>query len=223
MIPRIPINKTTITVGVFIILLLALSIQTYRANRLKGLKEQAETERDQAVDFVANEKKKTEIFINKYNQQVAKTEEMQLSLKNVQDLVNTERLQHLKKVEGLNKNLSNLISTSTAQIKINTDSIPKLVVKVPCENDSIKAFWYRLQDEFNHIEAIVLDSPIVEIRVPIQTTDYWERTRKFLFIKWGPKAYFRETTSPNKLAIITAQEYFTVQKKNKLSRRERRQ
>jgi len=221
MIPRIPINKTTITIAAFAALLIALSIQTYRANRLKGLKEQAETERDQAIDFIKDEKDKTEIFRNRYNEQVAKTEHSELSLSNIQDLLDNERLQHLRKVEGLNKKLSNLISTSTADIKINTDSIPRHVVTIPCKDDSIKAFLYSLKDEFNHIEAVVLDSPIVEITVPVETTDYWERTGRFLFFRTGPRVYFREITSPNKLAETKGQRYYTVQKKKKQTRRER--
>lgn len=222
MIQKLLINKTTIIIAAFLLLILALSIQTFRANRLKDLKEQAETERDQAIDFVTEEKKKTEIFLNKYNQQVAKTEETQLSLGNAQALIETERLQHLKKVEGLNRKISNLISTSTTIIKITPDSIPKQIVKIPCDGDSTNVFWYKLIDEFNHIEAVVLDSPIFEITVPINTTDYWERKGRFLWFKVGSKSYFREVTSPNKLVSIKAQEYFTIQKKKRQSRKERR-
>jgi hypothetical protein len=205
----LPINRTTITIGVLVILLAAIGIQTVRASRYKIKATLAENERDQAVVFATDTKKEVEVYRNKVGMVVTKSEQLELSLANVERLRDTERLQFLKQFDKLKKDLRNLEAAGSFDWLVEEDSIPMVESFVPCP-DSIRVFTYRLKDQYNDIEAKVIDTPRFDIRVPINYIDYWER-------KWflGRKKWYRETTSPNKLIRLEAQESFVVSKKKK--------
>lgn len=203
----LPINRTTITIAILVILLAAIGIQTIRASRYKIKATLAENERDQAVVFATDTKKEVEIYRNKVGMVVTKSEQLELSLANVERLRDTERLQFLKQFDKLKKDLRNLEAAGTFDWLVEEDSIPMVESFVPCP-DSIRVFTYRLKDQYNDIEAKVIDTPRFDIRVPINYIDYWER-------KWflGKKKWYRETTSPNKLIRLEAQESFVVSKR----------
>jgi len=205
----LPINRTTLTIAILVILLAAIGIQTVRASRYKIKATLAENERDQAVVFATDTKKEVEIYRNKVGVVVTKSEQLELSLANVERLRDTERLQFLKQFDKLKKDLRNLEAAGTFDWLVEEDSIPMVESFEPCP-DSIRIFTYRLKDQYNDIEAKVIDTPRFDIRVPINYIDYWER-------KWflGKKKWYRETTSPNKLIRLEAQESFVVSKKKK--------
>jgi len=205
----LPINRTTITIAILVILLAAIGIQTVRASRYKIKATLAENERDQAVVFATDTKKEVEIYRNKVGMVVTKSEQLELSLANVERLRDTERLQFLKQFDKLKKDLRNLEAAGSFDWLVEEDSIPMVETFEPCP-DSIKVFTYKLKDQYNDIEAKVIDTPRFDIRVPINYIDYWER-------KWflGKKKWYRETTSPNKLIRLEAQESFVVSKKKK--------
>lgn len=205
----LPINRTTITIAVLVILLAAIGIQTVRASRYKIKATLAENERDQAVVFATDTKKEVEIYRNKVGVVVTKSEQLELSLANVERLRDTERLQFLKQFDKLKKDLRNLEAAGSFDWLVEEDSIPMVETFEPCP-DSIKVFTYKLKDAYNDIEAKVIDTPRFDIRVPINYIDYWER-------KWflGRKKWYRETTSPNKLIRLEAQESFVVSKKKR--------
>lgn len=205
----LPINRTTITIAILVILLAAIGIQTVRASRYKIKATLAENERDQAVMFATDTKKEVEVYRNKVGAVVTKSEQLELSLANVERLRDTERLQFLKQFDKLKKDLRNLEAAGTFDWLVEEDSIPMTESFVPCP-DSIKVFTFKLKDAYNDIEAKVIDTPRFDIRVPINYIDYWER-------KWflGKKKWYRETTSPNKLIRLEAQESFVVSKKKR--------
>jgi len=205
----LPINRTTITIGILVILLAAIGIQTVRASRYKIKATLAENERDQAVVFATDTKKEVEIYRNRVGVVVTKSEQLELSLANVERLRDTERLQFLKQFDKLKKDLRNLEAAGSFDWLVEEDSIPMVESFEPCP-DSIKVFTFKLKDAYNDIEAKVIDTPLFDIRVPINYIDYWER-------KWflGKKKWYRETTSPNKLIRLEAQESFVVSKRKK--------
>ncbi len=205
----LPINRTTITIAILVILLAAIGIQTVRASRYKIKATLAENERDQAVVFATDTKKEVEVYRNKVGMVVTKSEQLELSLANVERLRDTERLQFLKQFGKLKKDLRNLEAAGTFDWLVEEDSIQMVETFEPCP-DSIKVFTYKLKDAYNDIEAKVIDTPRFDIRVPINYIDYWDR-------KWflGKKKWYRETTSPNKLIRLEAQESFVVSKKKR--------
>jgi len=170
----LPINRTTLTIAILVILLAAIGIQTVRASRYKIKATLAENERDQAVVFATDTKKEVEIYRNKVGVVVTKSEQLELSLANVERLRDTERLQFLKQFDKLKKDLRNLEAAGTFDWLVEEDSIPMVETFEPCP-DSIKVFTFKLKDQYNDIEAKVIDTPRFDIRVPINYIDYWER------------------------------------------------
>jgi len=205
----LPINRTTITIGILVILLAAIGIQQVMISKFKIRATLAENERDQAVVFATDTKKEVEIYRNKVGVVVTKSEQLELSLANVERLRETDRLQFLKQFDKLKKDLRNLEAAGTFDWLVEEDSIPMVESFELCP-DSIRVFTFKLKDAYNDIEAKVIDTPRFDIRVPINYVDYWDR-------KWflGKKKWYRETTSPNKLIRLEAQESFVVSKKKK--------
>ena len=205
----IPINRTTITLGILIVLLAALGIQTVRASRYRAKMVLAENEREQVISFANATKTEAERYKNELGNVINRTEQLELTIKNVNELKETERLKFLREFSRLKANLKNLEEAGRFDWLIEEDSIPMEVVNVPC-TDTLRAFNYRLKDEYNDIEAMVLDTPRVSIRVPIYYAELWDR-------KWflGKKRYYMETTSPNKLIRLEAQETFKVSKRKR--------
>lgn len=212
MIPfKLPSLKTIGIIAIILLILYAWGATQYALSQ-KNKKEIAETEREQAIKFATIEKESTAIYINKYRQQVGRTKAIELSLSNVQKLRNTERLAFLKQFESLKKNLNNLESAASFDFTMMGDSVPVIIEKVPC-SDTLKAFRYTIHDEYNHISALVLDTPVFEVRVPIRAAIYWERKNKFLFWRVGKKEYSIESYSPNKLIRIEGQQLYKVARK----------
>lgn len=210
---KLTINRTTVTIGVIVLLLIALGIQTERAARLRAGKRIAENERDQALHFADEQTSTIKQYANKNGELITKTEVLELSLSNAQKLRETERLKFLKQFDGLKKDIRNLESAGSFEWLLDEDSVPSTMVIIPCK-DSLKVFKYELVNEFNTIRAMVIDTPQVDIRVPFYTSVFWERSKKFLWWKVGPKQYSLESFSPNKLVKITKQEIVKVQKKD---------
>jgi hypothetical protein len=206
------LNRMTGMAGVMIMLFISLSIQTCRVNKISEERDIAEADKATAIQFATGEKNKTEVYINKFNNSVARTKAAEVSLSNVNALRKTDRLEHLKEVEGLKKNLKNLESTATVTAEIKGDKIPFQTVYLPCK-DSIKAFHYLLTDKWNNIDAMVLDTPKFDIKVPIQSTVYWKRKTKVLWFRVGKKEWIIESTSPNTLVQITSQDLIKVSKR----------
>lgn len=210
---KLLLNKTTITIGVIVLLLIALGIQTERAARLRVGKRLAENEREQAVKFADGLNSTIKQYANKNGELISKTEVLELTLNNAQRLRETERLKFLKQFDGLKRDLRNLEMSGSFEWLIDEDSIPSTEITLPC-TDSLNVFKYELIDEFNTIRALVVDTPQVDIRVPFYPILLWERSKKFLWWKVGPKQYSLESFSPNKLVKITKQEIVKVQKKD---------
>ena len=203
-------NLVVYLVAIIGILIIGLSMQTFRANILKGQRDSEARDKETALTFANSKQMETERYVNSFNNAVARTKVMEISLSSVQALRNTERLKYLKEFEGLKKKMKNLGNGISINAVI--DSIPFTTVVIPCK-DSVRAFHYQLIDEWNTISAMVLDTPKFEIKVPIRSAVYWQRKHKVLWWRMGNKEWFIETFSPNKLVDITEQELMMVQKR----------
>lgn len=209
----IKLNRTTIAVAILIILLAALGVQTIRASKFKIKANIAENERDQVVTITNELQSEIAKYKNENGNTINQVRTLQLTLDNLERLKESERLKFLKQFANLKKDLRNLESAGSFEWLIDEDSVPSVAQYIPCK-DSLKVFHYNLVDEFNNIDAMVLDSPRIEIRVPFYTSVYWQR-RKVLWMRLGKKEYFMESYSPNQLVNITKQELIRVEKKNK--------
>jgi len=209
----IKINRTTITIAVLVILLAALGVQTIRASRFKIKATIAENERDQVATLTNELQSEITKYQNENGNTINQVRTLQLTLDNLERLKESERLSFLKQFANLKKDLRNLESAGSFEWLIVEDSVPSSVVYIPCK-DSVKVFHYLLQDEFNTIDAMVIDTPKVKIRVPFYPVVLWDR-KKWLGMKIGKKVYYNESYSPNQLVDITRQELIRVEKRVK--------
>lgn len=207
---------------ILLILLLfaAVTVQTIRANRFEKQKIEAEKQTDEAVNLANGEQEKTNFYVNQFQEQVAKTKQTEIG---ADIAMRVKELAWINEFEGLDKKYKNLISASSIDMSISVDKIPlkplsldSLLSLLP---DSIrnrkKIFEFKLKDEYNDIYALVLDSPRLDIKVPLKFVDESLRKHKFIFKNWryGKNEYFRETKTGNKLVKIEAQQIYTIRKK----------
>jgi len=198
-----------------ILLLLYAIFQTYRAERLKEEKEYAETERDQALTFATSNKKVTDYYISRANELVAVTETQELSEDNLKALINTQELSWIKKFDRLDKKYKQLGSAHSFDFTMEGEGIPIVPVNIDTISKAPKFFKWELKDQYNNISAIVLDTPVFHVNVPVYTIMEWERKHHFIFKKWryGKKEWFQQTFSPNKLVKLDSQSVFTIKRK----------
>ncbi len=168
-----------------------------------------EDERDQAVNVATGKKDSTTFYKNKYGEEVAKVKQTEISQGNLKRLLETRDLSSLKHFDDINKRMSNIESLVTTSMSIRADSIPLVPVIV---RDSIKAFEWKIKDEFNDIYAVVLDTPKFIMNVPVHTVAIWQR-RKFFGLRIGKRDWFTESFTPNKLVKIDSITSFMVKKK----------
>lgn len=209
---KIPSLKTIGIIVVILILIYCWGVTQY-ALKQKEEKEIAQTERDQAVAIATQQKEETTHYKNAYNQEVARVKSTQISLDNVNRLIETKELSWLKQFNGLKKKYRNLEQASSVDMSFHGDSIIRRTVYVPC-SDTLKLFRYYIHDEYNFIDAVVLDTPIFELRAPIYIVNPWER-KKFLGLRIGKKEYFLEATTPNKLIRIDSLVHYTTGRRRK--------
>ena len=183
----------------------------WRVSYLQSRLEFVEDERDQAVRFATNQKEATGHYINKYNQEVAKVKQSEISQDNLKRLLETRELNHLKNFESINKRLSNIESFQTISMSVRGDSIKLVPVFL---KDSLRAFRWEIKDEYNDISAIVLDSPKFKMDIPLHAVAIWQR-KKFLGLRIGKKFWSTEAFTPNKLVRIDSITSFSVIKRKK--------
>jgi hypothetical protein len=167
--------------------------------------------RDEAIRIANGARQETEVYRNKYGDQVTKTKAAELDVTNLKALAKTKELEYLKK---FNVKPRRIESTGTISTILKTDSIKYDTVYVPCDSTFTKAFHYVLHDEWNDIDALVLDTPRLEIRDKIYWVQEWQRKHKFVFKNWrfGKKEWFQEVTNENNLIRIDGQSVFVIRR-----------
>jgi hypothetical protein len=179
--------------------------------------EQLHKEREQALAFANVEKSNTTFYRNKLGRETAKTEILDLSLRNARELRNNDRLSFIQQFEGINKRLNNLDEVSQAHLQVIKDWKLPLRDTVLLNIDSTllpsKVFSYK--DSLNLIRGTIQGKeihPHIEITVPLQGVMYWQRKR-ILGLRIGRKKWFSEITSTNPFVKILSQETIRVSRR----------
>lgn len=206
-------NLKTIGIIAFVILLIYCWGITQYAFKQKEDKEIAQEERDQAVAVATRQKEETTFYINAYNEQVAKVKSAEITLDNVNRLIDTKDFEWLKRFNTLKKKYQNLESASNINMSFRGDSIIKRTIYVPCA-DTLELFRYHIKDEYNYIDAVVLDTPIFELKAPIYIVSLWER-KKILGLRIGKKEYFTEATTSNNLIRVDSIVNFSISRRRR--------
>jgi hypothetical protein len=178
---------------------------------------QLHTERAQALAFANVAKSKTTFYKNRLGRETAKTQILDLSLRNARELQNNDRLNFVKQFEGINKRLNNLDEVSQAHLQFFKDWKLPLRDTVLLNIDSTllpsKVFSYK--DSLNVIRGTIQGKeiyPHIEINVPLQGAMYWQRNR-ILGLRIGRKKWFSEITSTNPFVKILSQETIRISRK----------
>lgn len=185
---------------IFLGLVILMLLNGIAASFFYGKWKTARHERDEFATIATHQAGRVTHFENKYKEMVTKTQAAMVSEDNVKRLSETKELEYLKHIEGLKKSMRNFENSSVfeAEVKL-PDSV---LVPYAVKDTSLHFFRWLVMDKYNRIEAVVLDTPVFDMKVPINVVTYWERKRKFLGIRFGRKEYFTEAYSPNKLVRI---------------------
>ena len=191
-------------------LMALLSVQSCRLEKAQEQIGNLSEGLEVAAKLGATKSDSVQLYVNRFGEEVAKNEASILELSTLRKMREADRLKFLKQFEGLKKNLRNLENASSVELFLLEDSVPSIVSSLPCK-DSIKVFVYSLVDEFNTIQATVIDTPKVEVRVPLYSSVYWQR-KKILGLPIGKKTWKVESYTPNKLVRISRQQFFIIGK-----------
>jgi hypothetical protein len=178
---------------------------------------QLHTERSQALAFANVEKSNTIFYKNKFGRETAKTQILDLSLRNVRELRNSDRLKFIEQFEGINNRLNNLVEVSQSNARfVREFKLPlrdTFLLNVDSTLLPAKVFSYK--DSLNNISGTIIGKeikPHVEITVPLQGAMYWQR-KKVLGLRIGRKKWFSDLTSTNPFVKIRSQEIIRISRK----------
>lgn len=197
---KILTNKYTI--GLILILIIVILFKLWlgeRANR-----KEVELARDAAnKDYHELNVK----YIGVQGDLITKTKTIHLNDENFRKALEANELKWVKKF-GKTKNVEAAITFST-ESKVDTIKITRTIYQ-PCK-DSIASFLYSYKDEWNNIQAIVTEPPIIEQRDRIYLVD--ERVRPkgwFWKLQWRKRVGYLEVTNSNPLIRIDSVAHIRV-------------
>lgn len=206
--------KTVLVFVVIGIVLFSFWFNYYQYNQNKKLK----TERAQLVKVANENERVAQRYINLHGLEVSKNDVLLLSLKNAKDIKHSNELSFVKEFAGVKQNLMNLEATIRLQAALNLEAREKnrdtvLVVHNHFANDTIKAKAFSYKDSLNHFWGYMFnDSTVINanVNVPIKGAVYWQREKKFWFIRYGKKIYRSEFFTDNKKVRITNQQVVKI-------------
>lgn len=203
---------TAKNVGIFAALTMAF-LYVYDLKLIQQLK----TERNQLLQFAQRDSSSLVDITNELGHQTQRAELTELSLRNAQELLNTQRLSFIKEFSAVKASLRNLETavqvqaTATADLKLSTKDTTIVIA-----GDTVKTRKFGYLDDYNKVSGYLSGDTTVmiaaRIQVPIQGVVYWQR-RKWLFLRVGRKEYYSQFTSPNSWVKIQNSEVIKVLKK----------
>jgi hypothetical protein len=175
------------------------------------------SERHQAISFAKRDSANAMNYKNKFDHQVQRNEITDLSLRNAQDLRNTDRLAFIQELQGVKQNMKNLESAVRIQARATADLRMQLHdTTIYLNGDTLHVHKFGYADKYNSIRGLLEgDTTILAnamISVPLEGAVYWERT-KLLGLRIGRKKFYSEFTTPNKWVKIDNSEYIKIQKR----------
>ena len=178
---------------------------------------QLHTEREQALAFANVEKSGTTFYKNKLGRETAKTQILDLSLRNARELRNSDRLNFINQFEGINNRLNNLVEVSQSNARfIREFKLPlRDTFLLNVDSTLLPAKVFNYSDSLNNISGTIIGKeikPRIEITVPLQGAMYWQR-KKILGLRIGRKKWFSDLTSTNPFVTIKSQEVIRISRR----------
>lgn len=184
--------------------------------------EKARTEREQAIQFSNSKSDSLEYLETKLGQASAKSDVLDLTIRNLRQLQQDKDLAWIKQIEGINKRMNNveqIVSTTARAVGTFRIGLKDTVINiVPVDSaaapNSVRSLAFDNHNKWFRLKGFIMPDTLVvtpEIYVPLQSVVYWERKR-FLGLKIGRKDWFKQTTSPNPYVKITEDKLIRVSK-----------
>jgi hypothetical protein len=191
------------------ILLFILSMQQKHIDKLQR-------ENEQVIQFIKNDAGQVTHYKNKADRETAKSNVLDLTLRNARELINTERLEFIKQFNGVNKRLNNLesVNQTTAQL-IREWQLPlRDTFLLSIDSSMLPAKVFAYSDSLNTISGVIQGNeikPRISITVPLQGIVYWQRKR-ILGFRIGRKKWYSEITSTNPYVRIKRHQNIQIRK-----------
>lgn len=202
-----------ISAGLLVVLVFATAIIVHQERTIDRLA----NERRQAIAFAQRDSAAATNYKNQLGHQVQRTELTELSLRNAQDLINTDRLSFIRQLEGVKQNLKNLEAAVKVQASATADlrlNLGDTTIIINGDTTMVRKFGY--VDEYNQVHGFLEGDTTAlisaRISVPIDGAMFWERSR-FLGLRIGRKKWFGEFTTPNPWVKIDNSEFIKIQKR----------
>lgn len=188
----------------------------------------AQVEREQAVQYSLAKDDSLVIMKTTTGQLAARSNVLELTIRNLERLQADRDLQWLQTIEGINKRMNNIeeISTTTAHV-VGTFKIPLQDTTIFIQDEDGEVFghifdnqyeWFRLRG-ITYLDTLIVTP---EVPVPLQSVVYWERRQwpvifngKLKGPRIGRKEWYKQTTSPNPYVTITEDKLIRVTKKKR--------
>ncbi len=172
-----------------------------------------------ALDLAKHHSDSSTFYKNELGRETARNHAMQITQNNLHELIKTKELAWITQFAGVNKKVSNV----EAALQVNAAALASLSLSVGdtttvVHGDTTKAKKWGYRDEFNFIHGTLIGDTTAlitaRIRTPLQGVIYQgKRTKKFLFIRYGPREVLTELASPNPWVKIENLEYIKIQKR----------
>ena len=208
----LPFIKNNYKLIAFIVLIILVIYLFLHGRSEKERADQAEQGRDAAIQISNGLSSLSHKYKNKQGDTVTVTKVIGIPKSQVDDLLKEKELQWLKKFEGLKKDGSNLQSAETFTTKFESNEVPERIKYLPCK-DSLQATAFDLHDKWNDIHALVVGTPIIEIRDKYYGVIELKRPKGWFFkFQWSKWETFSEITNSNKLIKIDSVAVFVVKR-----------
>ena len=203
---------------VSIILFVLLAITTGLIVNQERKIDQLQVERQQLISFATRDSAAAATYRNKLGHQVTQTEISELSRRNAEDLLNTQRLSWIKELEGVKSNLKNIENAVKVQALATADLKMQLrdTVLITAAGDTVRAHNFDYADKYDFYQGVLEGDTTVMVRarisVPLEGALFWQR-RRILGLRIGRKQWSTEYTSPNEWVTISGVDFIKIQKR----------
>ncbi len=172
----------------------------------------------QVVKFSNSKDDSITHYVNKYGQQVAKSEVLELTVRNTQKLREDDRLSFVKYFDGVNKRMNNLEQATKTIAEYNKVIDVPIVQSLDSSGKPTKFRTFLYKDSLNSVNGLIKpDTVTIKLHavVPIYSVMYWQRNKFLGLVRMWPakRNWFNDVMSTN--PSVTIKSYSNIQIKKR--------
>lgn len=190
----------------------SVEVNAVRKKRIQTL----ETDLQAAQTLAGQAQATATYYINQHGQQVTENKVLRMTADNLRKLSNTNALAFVHQFEGVKKDLRNLQQAMTIQAEVNASlklHLRDTVVYRKLSSggtDTVRARRFGYHDAYNTLKGhLIGDTTYIDslkMQIPLYgIVRTGRRTKKFLFVRYGPREVISNITTPNPWGSISNQ------------------